>query len=221
MKAQAEFINAIKTGEAEQVRVLLAEQPQLAQVRDDTGLSAVMLAVYHGQKDILEMLLDTSIELDIWEAATTGKGERVARLLEQNAALVNAYSADGFAPLGLAAFFGHKMVVELLLAKGADPNAASKNAMQVCPLHSAVAHRNTEVAFEMASLLLQHGAEVNVAQHGGWTPLHQAAAHGQDKVVRLLLSHGADPSAKSDDGRTALEMALQGGHGETAKFLKR
>ncbi|MCB0017725.1 MAG: ankyrin repeat domain-containing protein, partial [Anaerolineales bacterium] len=55
--------------------------------------------------------------------------------------------------------------------------------------------------------LLTYGAAVNVSQHGGWTPLHQAADHGNLALVQLLLAHGADPAAQSEAGQTPIEMA--------------
>lgn len=64
----------------------------------------------------------------------------------------------------------------------------------------------------MATQLLAHGAEVQVAQQGGWTPLHQAAAHNHTAMVDLLLRHGADRNARSDDGQTPADMARAQGH---------
>lgn len=40
-----------------------------------------------------------------------------------------------------------------------------------------------------------------------WTPLHQAAAHGLDKMALLLLEHGADPAARGNGGETPLHLA--------------
>ena len=55
--------------------------------------------------------------------------------------------------------------------------------------------------------MLQAGAEPNVAQEGGWTPLHGAARHDDLPIVRALVDAGADPRARADDGRTPLDMA--------------
>ncbi len=92
--------------------------------------------------------------------------------------------------------------------------------MRVRPLHSAVAHRQADAALAMAKSLLSHGADVRVAQEGGWTPLHQAAAHCPIQMIELLLSHGAEVNAVSEDGRTPLRMAAENKHEEIAALLR-
>ena len=44
--------------------------------------------------------------------------------------------------------------------------------------------------------LLEHGAEVNLADHSGQTPIHVAAKHGHEALVCSLLQYGADPKVK-------------------------
>jgi ankyrin repeat protein len=56
-------------------------------------------------------------------------------------------------------------------------------------------------------LLVDAGADVDVAQPGGFTALHAAAASGNRKLVELLLERGADRNAHLDDGRTPRELA--------------
>jgi ankyrin repeat protein len=125
----------------------------------------------------------------------SGDLDRLKILAAEDTELIGSYSPDGFTPLGLAAFFGRKDVLDFLLAHGANPNAASKNQMRVMPLHSAVAHRQPEIATAMVESLLSNGAKVNVAQDGGWTPLHQAAAHGQIEIIKLLLDQKCECKA--------------------------
>ena len=62
--------------------------------------------------------------LNIFEAAATGQTARVRELIAANPALLNAYAPDGFHPLGLAAFFGNKATVEVLLQAGARRESA-------------------------------------------------------------------------------------------------
>ena len=67
--------------------------------------------------------------------------------------------------------------------------------------------------------LIEHGADLNVKQHGGWTPLHAAAMHGDEALVELFLKHGADRNLKSDDGQTAADLAASKGYTEIGKKL--
>ena len=49
-------------------------------------------------------------------------------------------------------------------------------------------------------LLLVEGAQVNVQDYAGWTPLHEACSSGNMGVAELLLRHGADTNISSTDG---------------------
>jgi ankyrin repeat protein len=114
---------------------------------------------------------------------------------------------------------GHQVVLEELLQKGSDPGKPSQNQMAVYPINSAAAHRNAEIALELVRKLVEYGAEVNAAQHGGWTALHQAALHGDQALVTLLLDSGADGNLNSKDGRTASQVALENGYDQLAEKI--
>ncbi|HEY7123279.1 MAG TPA: ankyrin repeat domain-containing protein [Ktedonobacterales bacterium] len=209
------FFQAVQSGDVTQINSLLAAQPDLLSA-SQRGASAVLTAVYHGQQESLKALLAHQPTLTIFEAAAVGDTQRAKELLEQDVSLANAFAPDGFTPLGLAAFFGQKAVVDLLLARGAEVNVASNNPMKVMPLHSSVAHQHLEIS----RALLEHGARVNVAQADEFTPLQEAAHNGQVEMIRLLLEYGADASAKNAEGKTALMMAQEAGKEEAAKMLR-
>lgn len=50
-------------------------------------------------------------------------------------------------------------------------------------------------------------ADVNQRDSRGYTPLHQAAARGDNEMIQYLVAHGADPRAVSRDGHTTVDMA--------------
>lgn len=50
---------------------------------------------------------------------------------------------------------------------------------------------------EIASTLLEHGAESNAESKAGFTPLHLSAQKGHHNMTNLLIEHGADPNHKS------------------------
>lgn len=52
------------------------------------------------------------------------------------------------------------------------------------------------------------GATAERAGQGGWTPLHEAVAAGDEEVVRVLVAAGADLDARTDQERTPLHVAL-------------
>jgi len=83
----------------------------------------------------------------------------------------------GDSPLHLAAQMGHKEIVELLIAKGADVNA--KCDVGWTPLHNAQDK-------EIVELLIAEGADVNAKTNLEGTPLDQADGETAD----LLRKHG-------------------------------
>ena len=217
MSREQEFLNAVQKGDVTKAKELLKTDRTLAKAKNADGVSALLLASYHRHKEIVQALLATGVELDVFEASAIGQEDRVKALLKKDASLANAFAADGFTPLGLAAYFAQKAVAEMLVAGGARVNQAAKNSMKVMPLHSAVSSRQLEIA----RLLIEHGADVNARQQGGVTALHGTAAHGQIELAKLLLSHGADVNAKMDDGSTALDLAVKNNQTEMADLLRK
>jgi ankyrin repeat protein len=141
-------------------------------------------------------------------------------LLDAHPEQLNAFSPDGFHPLGFACFFGRREVFDVLLARGADLEAPSRNAMQVRPIHSAAAQRDPAVALELIRRLLAAGASPTVRQQGGFTPLHEAAQRGHAAMVALLRQHGADVAAQNDAGKSARDLARERGHAEVEQLLE-
>ena len=212
-----EFLKAVAQGEVEKVKEMLMIDPGLRQAKDSRGVSAILKAAYFGQKEVVDVLLTSGLELSIFEAAATGQIERVRALIKKDASLTNAFSPDGFTPLGLSVFFGHRETAETLLGAGAEVNTPSRESMKVTPLHSAAAARQVEIA----RVLIAHGANVNATQaDSGFTPLHEAALNGNLEFARLLLEHGADVNAKMKDGKTPLDFALEQNKSEMAPFLR-
>ncbi len=56
-------------------------------------------------------------------------------------------------------------------------------------------------------LVEELGADVNARDHNGYTPLHHAAARGDNELIRYLISKGADPTAVARSGQTTADMA--------------
>jgi ankyrin repeat protein len=127
-----------------------------------------------------------------------------AKLLVGAGANVNDADAWGVTATVMAAHSGFAEVVEFLLERGADPNAAKAG---FTALHAAVMRRHAR----MASVLLARGADAN-ARVQAWTPTRRsskdynfppelvgatpywlAARFNAPDVMRLLLKHGADP----------------------------
>jgi ankyrin repeat protein len=216
-KAHETAFAAVKSGDGKRLAELLAADPTLAIARDENGVSLRLQACYHRRADMLAMLRDAGPALDIFEAAALPDAEvRGAELLASDPDLARAWSSDGFTPLHLASFFGRAKMAAILLDRGAEPTAVSRNPMSIQPLHSAAAARDTAII----QMLLDHGADVNARQAGGWTPLHAAAMFGDAPLAELLLSRGALADLANDQGKTALELAAEKGHSDVAEILR-
>lgn len=210
------MLKAIQNGEIEILQKALDARPELADGRDEGGVSLPLQAAYHRKWEIADLFLSYKETLDIFEAAAFNQSERINRLVENEPQLTSAWSPDGFTALHLAAFFGRLDAVEILVTKGAEVSVPSRNPMAVTPLGSAAAGRYHEIV----EALLAHGAEVDAQQSGGYTALHAAAHGGNQELVKTLLSHGADPSLRTDDGRTAADMAREESFHDLAQLLE-
>lgn len=71
----------------------------------------------------------------------------------------------------------------------------------------------------IAEFLIQNGADPNVKDSHGWTPLHRAVLWEHIQIVKLLLRSNADPNAADEDGFTPLHIAAKWDHFESAKLL--
>ncbi len=136
-------------------------------------------------------------------------------------------------------------VIKSLLARGLDPNlieaergdtglilALRENSMKVFELllnasgiDIEAKATNGDTALMIASYkgnkhavqaLIAKGAEVN---RPGWTPLHYAAAIGNNEIVQILLDRSAYIDAESPNKTTPIMMAARGGHIYTVKLL--
>jgi ankyrin repeat protein len=224
---------AARTGNPETVELLLASGAH-ADARAARGQTALMWAVAQKHAEVVKVLIahgaDVHARSNIWSqmmavpphglpeynreiphgsdtalmfAARVGDLES-AKLLVAAGANVNDQDAWGVSATVLAAHSGYADLVEFLLAKGADPNAATPG---FTALHEAIMRRDERTV----SALLAHGADPN-APLQAWTPTRRsskdfhfgpelvgatpfwlAARFNEPGVMRLLVQHGANP----------------------------
>jgi ankyrin repeat protein len=210
-----ELLAAIDAGDAAQVRAIVDADPRLAMVRDDDGVSALMRTRYRSDQAMVEALLPSAGDLDVFEAVTFGELDRVTELWIFDPAIVAARSGDGFTPLHLAAFFGQTEALGFLLERGAEVDAVGTGWMTGTPLHAAASGRHAEAI----ARLLSAGARPDVRQAGGWTPLHAAAMNGDERSTRLLLDAGADPAVVNDEGVGAAVLAERSGNADVIAMI--
>jgi len=212
----SELTDAIKAGDEARVRALAGADSAVLQ-SSDNGVTPILLAVYHGRPEIARALVDLGAPVSFGEACALGDDARARTLLTANRNVLEAKTADGYPPLGLAIFFRNGALARFLIEEGADVNAAADNANRVAPLHAAAAVRDVETM----RLLLARGADVNALQQLDYTAMHGAASRGDVEIGQLLLDHGADPKAKGTDGLMPADVARTHGQRAFAEWIER
>jgi len=150
------------------------------------------------------------------EAAAMGNTESIESLIAKGID-INNREHDFKTPLHRATISGHKDVVALLIAQGAQIDAKDSFPGGTA-LHYAVEKDHREIA----EFLIAKGANVN-AKRGypaGDTPLHSAVRRGDQDIVELLIAKGADVNAQNDSGQTPLDVATRGRHREITELLR-
>jgi uncharacterized protein len=212
---EQEFFDAIIKGNSSRVGELLKQHPVLIKATYKKGITPILLAMYANHAEIAEMLLVTSgVEPNFFEAAATGRVERLRELLENDPTLVHAWTPDGWTALHLN--YNNLGVAKLLIDAGAGINVNSRNKLNATPLQGAAANN----WIDLARLYLSRGANVNCRSEGGGSPLHEAAANGFFEFAKMLIEHGADVNQKDDSGKTPLAVALEYKRPEVAKLLR-
>lgn len=159
----------------------------------DGGVSLIKWCAYYGDVSAIKLLLNNGESLqslgdnyDLNGAVFHGHARLCQYLIEQGADVDKPLSETGETPLHSSLCKSdrvtHDLVLKLLLANGADPNRATK----------------PSVATDSFMRDIRTRAE---------TPLHRAAAYGNEETIRMLLDAGAVVDAKDMNGDTPLTWA--------------
>ncbi len=143
---------------------------------------------------------------DVPAAAIVGDADAVRRLIDLGLP-VDTADAQGCTALLRAAGGGHRATVDLLLARGADPQLAAHTG--ATPLSAAVSMRQGEIV----DRLLAAGATLEQRLPGDVTVLMLAAALGLPDLCARLLIAGANVHAQDAQGLTPLHCAALYGFG--------
>lgn len=210
------LIDAVRAGDLAAADAILASHAEAARGQGDGGESPVLEAVYRGHADLAARIASRR-DCGILEAAALGDEARVRALLSRDRGAVAERSSDGWTPLHLAAFFGRRDIVGILIAAGAELEARSSNYMANTALCAAIAGKTDAATI---SALLEAGADPSANVAGGIRPIHLAASRGAEGVVRELIGRGAKADVMTDDGKTAAQFASERGHPAVASMLE-
>ena len=204
----SEFLNAVRRGELDRVRRMLADDATLALARDDSDRSAFVLAYTHGHEDVADSLLATGIELDIVEAVLAEDWERLESLARSNPELLHRAHPIGGTPLHGAALIGSADFWRLRKL-GCQPDAAPHGGNGFTAARTAMESAHAAWARIALTDLCSNGADVNADQRGGSSVLHGAVLRRDERLLRLAIRKGADAEAIDDQGRSAQALATE------------
>jgi ankyrin repeat protein len=210
-------------GKAATVALLLARGAD-ADARDAQEYRAFDLAVERYNREAAQALLE------YWGKAGGKEAQRAASRLALAAARddlpavraalddgvpVDAMGASGYTALALAERWGRMAIVELLLARGAQPDLATDSRYRSTPLMEA----SRDGRVEIGRTLIAAGASVNTGDRYGDHALNWAAYFGHAPFVALLLEHKPDLQRVGQTDDWPLEIAIRESHAEVVALL--
>ena len=195
------------------------------------GVAPLRLAVEAGNATVVEALLKAGANANttlpdgesiLMTAARTGDPLTVKQLLVAGAKVNAAVATQGQTPLMYAARENHAAAVKVLVEGGADVNAKSKPlvwpefkfntggmiyTLQPVGGWTAAMYAARDGAIDAVRALADAGADLNLADPDGTTPLILAIVNAKFDTAVALLDKGANPNAVDQMGMSALYAA--------------
>ncbi len=187
------LLDSMRRGDTRHVRSLLDAGAD-ANVKDESGWSALMWAAVRNQYTIAELLIERGAD-------------------------VNAKDSRGKNVLDIATEHGSKEVAELLVEHGAAAKK-SLSAEEQKELDAELLKMAWKGDIRQGEQLIDKGANVDARGDNGETPAVWATIGGHTEFVKLLVARGADVNAKDSRGRSLLGYAILHGKNNIAEFLK-
>ena len=161
-------------------------------------------------------------EIELFTAAASGNAELLAWLLSEGAD-PNAVAEFGNTLLHNACIASCVNTTRTLLVAGADPNRqyTYRSPVDGRTEDNIVALMKATDA-DVAALMIDHGADVNLKDSGRSTVLMHAAKRRNLRIARMLLAAGADAATVNNDGVSSLDLAnaAHESYIETKAFLR-
>ncbi|MCY1212639.1 Ankyrin repeats (many copies) [compost metagenome] len=187
------LITAASIGDQDMVARLLAAGAT-ARAADERGRSALLAAVQSRHVEVARMLMlagadvnhkDVDANSPFLLAAASGQAEIVRLALAHGADLASTDRYDGTALIG-ASQQGHVEVVKLLLKAGIAVDHVN-NLGWTALLEAVVLGDGSARYEETVQLLLDAGADANLADREGVTPTRHARERGYKTMVKMLM----------------------------------
>ncbi|KAF2903365.1 hypothetical protein ILUMI_02821, partial [Ignelater luminosus] len=182
---------------------------------DKEGKTPLHWASFSGRKDIVKLFLSKGAKINaedkggntpLYWAIRTNHIQVVKLLLTQSKQTKLPNNC-----LHVAAKYGNKDLISLLLLKGAQINLKDSHGMTA--LHHAANNADN------AAVLLAKGADIESKNNKNQTPLILAVENGSEDVVDFLLKEGANLETKTSDNETPLIVSAKHGQNDVTCLL--
>jgi quinoprotein dehydrogenase-associated probable ABC transporter substrate-binding protein len=234
---QSELANAVLASDEARIRFLIEKGAEINKP-DGQGYGALQSAARNRSDKIIPLLVDLGADVNgrdndgftaLIHAAQRNHVPTIKALVARGAD-VELAAAGGFAPLSLAIEDGKFLAAKSLIELGASVNVTA-GADRVTPLmvtasQLAVGGAAKEIerrqglrSTDIATALIERGADVNAVNVQGVSALMIASARGNIPMIGLLLEAGADPAKTSKAGKTAIDIARENLNEDAAKSI--
>ncbi|KAJ1467091.1 ankyrin repeat-containing domain protein, partial [Baffinella frigidus] len=206
----ANFLRAAEEGDVDGIQIV-KEQPDLLDVQDDLGNSALHLAALGAHIECVRELIEAGADLNALndEGNTSlilsticmaeGAGD-CAKVMVKAGADAEIQNLQGCRAIHYACGEGNMPVVEYLV-KGAKVDVRAVSNDMLTPLLCAMINNRGEVS----SLLIRHDLGLlSIADSNGDFPLHFAVLERLTDMVEILLQEGVGPLIATSRGETPL-----------------
>ncbi|GAB1602391.1 caskin-2-like isoform X1 [Argonauta hians] len=212
--------NKMRTLERKSLELINSKAKFNVNYQDADGVSYLHHAALMGNTEVLNLLLQTSIDITLKDnkgmvplhyAAWQGKVEPVRILLEQGSP-VDEKADDGGTALHLASQHGHYDVVNMLLVQHADPrivNNSHRTPMDLACEFGRFRVVELLVKSSQCQELLKDQAD-DMVDNEHTTCLHLAARNGHTDIVKLLIQNGVNINRCTLQGTCLHAAALFG-----------
>ncbi|KAK2160406.1 hypothetical protein LSH36_134g05035 [Paralvinella palmiformis] len=213
------LLRAVTLGYPECLDVLLkaGADPELL---DSTGNTLLKISAEGGRTNMMMSLIRTGCSVNarnhngasaLHFAARSGQSEAVTLLLNNGALMFG--DSGGSTPLIMAARNCHKTLGTMKLLIDATDNLDAQDRDGKTALHY-TAHR--AIGYE---LLLAAGANPNIQDYNGNTPMIMAATEGFDNVIECLIRYDANPDLMNTSNKSALHFLAMKNHWQAIEAI--
>nr|AKD28028.1 ankyrin repeat domain protein [Glypta fumiferanae]AKD28030.1 ankyrin repeat domain protein [Glypta fumiferanae] len=209
-------------GKHRTIAKLLLESGSRVNSEYESNNSPLHFAVLSEDAQIVSMLLDRCADVDAKNnysktalyLAVVRKNLTIAELLLNKNANVNLSDRLCRSALYRAVEMRNPEMTELLLRRGSYDDSKALDGMN--PLYLAIEHKNVRIVEDF----LNSGPFVNLTSGKyGETPLHHAATHGNEDIVKLLIDRGANVSARNERGLMPIHLAATAKNDDIVEIL--